>query len=1082
MALADIRLLLVRPLDLVVASVRLIGFRVEGDAVTADLGAGVVELTLPPQATGELVFDAEVGLAEARLSGTSRVSFRVPEGTTAELSAEGILTMTGQGELISEPSPPGLEPTSVELPWRLKFGPRPNAGGDSLRVTLPATPLIGRGGAAGLWHLRLEAASGLALVPLEGDAGDVGDAGERFEPPLHRGQRDRIRAEGSPPQEPPTAPYIDLSPLGGTMSAKGTWPTFAWEQEIVLGRDMVVKTVSKGFLYPWGHRAILIEATRRVLTPEAGPATAGLQGLKLLVVPDPVRRRAQDGELSRSLPFDEVEVLQPTMEVGADEVPEAFRRIPKRLEQLDADRAAREQALADQEGAVRALFDQRLADINANADFAAGNVNARLAEIGPRIDELEAIDRAFQEFAASHPEPPVDTSPPEIIIEDEVGTVPPDPVPPPEPGPPPLTHEQAVELNNLSAEAANLGLQLLQIEADRQAQLAAPVTEDDLAALGGVFAEVIAAARQMRVDVPAFAAFVQDIHDQADQQHDVFVWPHAKSGGRLMLPIRCDGLRMTTPVLFLHDIHFSDNDDFPEFAPLTDSEVLDRIAAAWTANESRRLPVPGIPVDLVRSNPTPQPNDVLPVHELTISGRQDGPEFRAVIEEAKVALKAVGELVPNVDGMTRVQFDPKFLREGIADKVALRLPDGLGVDFRQAADKAGALTSPVFSADVLSRLDGPVDARALPGLLPGPPDLSAAFKDATILGIPLGSIVDNVSLPKPLSIVVEPGGGARMSWKDLVLKSHGPLVVQPGRTKFELTVVRSPAETQIKCSIENFALVLPPGGDLVKLHFKKLTFLQKPGHAPDLDVEGFRFELGGDLELLKTLQDKVDFGSAAPKIRSTPNGMHAGYSLAVPDVPAGMFVMKNINASVGVEVPFDGQPIVTSLAFARRDNPFNLSVSVFGGGGYLLFEIAEEGIRKLEASLDFGASVAISLGVAKAEVHALGGVRFLLAGDEVKVSGFIRVGGSVDVLGLVSVSVELRVELSYDGKVLRGRATAVIEIDVTFWSGSINLDSGEYAFAGAAADLREPTPVAAIETREPSLADWKKYREKFASV
>ena len=513
----------------------------------------------------------------------------------------------------------------------------------------------------------------------------------------------------------------------------------------------------------------------------------------------------------------------------------------------------------------------------------------------------------------------------------------------------------------------------------------------------GTFAEVVGAARRMRVDVLAFKEFVADIHRQAAQEHDVFVWPHKKSGtGRLMLPIRCDGLRMSTPVLFVHDIHFDDNEDFPEFAPLTDPEVLGKISAAWEANEARRLQVADIPVDLVRSGPEPQPADVLPVHELRIAGREDADGFRAVIEQAKVALKAVAELVPDHDGFVTVAFDQEFLRTGVADQLALRIVHPLEVNFRTAADKSGGLISPTFRADVLSRREGPVDERALPGLLPGPPDLSAAYPDTTILGIPLGSLIDNVSRPRPLSIVSQRDGGVRMEWKDLTLKNHGPFKVKAG-AKFELTVVRSPTETHTTCRIENFMLVLPPGGDLVKLHFKALTFLQKPGHAPDLDVDGFNFELGGDLGLLKTLQEEVDFGSAAPTIRSTPHGMRAGYSLAVPEVKAGMFTMSNIAASVGVEVPFDGRPIVTSLAFASRDDPFNLSVSIFGGSGYLLFEIAEEGIRTLEASLDFGASVAISLGVAQAEVHALGGIRFLLIGNDIKVTGFLRIGGSVDV-------------------------------------------------------------------------------------
>jgi hypothetical protein len=198
-----------------------------------------------------------------------------------------------------------------------------------------------------------------------------------------------------------------------------------------------------------------------------------------------------------------------------------------------------------------------------------------------------------------------------------------------------------------------------------------------------------------------------------------------------------------------------------------------------------------------------------------------------------------------------------------------------------------------------------------------------------------------------------------------------------------------------------------------------------------------------------------------------------------------MFVMRNIAASVGVDVPFDGRPVVTTLAFASRENPFNLAVSLFGGGGYLVFEIAEEGVRRLEASLDFGASVAIGVGVAKAEVHALGGVRFLLRGADVEVTGFLRIGGSVDVLGLVSVSVELRLELTFvaarppeNRARLTGRATAVIEIDVTFWSGSIELDSGEYTFLGPAPGEAAP-PASTIRTREPTLDDWQRYRDAF---
>ena len=271
---------------------------------------------------------------------------------------------------------------------------------------MPRTPLIEEAG--GRPVARAARSRGLALVA-EGDAGDVGDAGENFVPPLHRGQRDRIRGGVASAGAADDAIHGPQS-VGRNHVCERIWPTFAWEQEIALGRDMAVRTESKGFLYPWVHPGLvpLTDLTLRRPTPDAGPVTAGLQQLRVLVVPDPVRHRAEDGELARGLPFDEVEILQPTTDVGKDEVPERFMRAPKRLQQLDADVREREREMQlEQNEAVKALWPDL---VNANVDAAAGPPNARLGEIGPRIEQLAEIDRVFQEWAAAHPEPPVDTS------------------------------------------------------------------------------------------------------------------------------------------------------------------------------------------------------------------------------------------------------------------------------------------------------------------------------------------------------------------------------------------------------------------------------------------------------------------------------------------------------------------------------------------------------------------------------------------------------------------------------------------------------------------------------------------------
>jgi hypothetical protein len=172
---------------------------------------------------------------------------------------------------------------------------------------------------------------------------------------------------------------------------------------------------------------------------------------------------------------------------------------------------------------------------------------------------------------------------------------------------------------------------------------------------------------------------------------------------------------------------------------------------------------------------------------------------------------------------------------------------------------------------------------------------------------------------------------------------------------------------------------------------------------------------------------------------------------------------------------------------------------MFGGGGYVEMAITHEGLKHFDIALEFGALIAIDFGVASAEVHAFGGVRFVLTDDgSVELTGYIRIGGSVNILGLVSVSVEMCVQLSYESQTnaLVGRATMVIDIDLTLWSEPVELDTGEWVLAGhapppkmapggpeLAAEFVLPPAAAGQElTADEGLARWRAYRQTFASA
>src|SRR5207247_4218399 len=125
-----------------------------------------------------------------------------------------------------------------------------------------------------------------------------------------------------------------------------------------------------------------------------------------------------------------------------------------------------------------------------------------------------------------------------------------------------------------------------------------------------------------------------------------------------------------------------------------------------------------------------------------------------------------------------------------------------------------------------------------------------------------------------------------------------------------------------------------------------------------------------------------------------------------------------------------GKPLAFRFAFCERQEPFSLTVSAIGGGGFFAITIDPSGVQELEAALEFGACIALNLGVASGSVHVMGGIYFAVKVQKAELTGYLRIGGEVDVLGLISASIELSLSLEWElasGKV-GGRATLTIQI------------------------------------------------------
>jgi hypothetical protein len=152
-------------------------------------------------------------------------------------------------------------------------------------------------------------------------------------------------------------------------------------------------------------------------------------------------------------------------------------------------------------------------------------------------------------------------------------------------------------------------------------------------------------------------------------------------------------------------------------------------------------------------------------------------------------------------------------------------------------------------------------------------------------------------------------------------------------------------------------------------------------------------------------------------------------------------------------VPFLGDAVTVGFSFCTRERPFCLTVMAIGGGGFVGVRLSPMGLVLLEMALEAGACLSVDLGVASGSVSVMVGVYLRLEGKGGCLTGYFRIRGEVDVLGLISASITLELSLTYDfdsGKMI-GRASLDIEVEVFLLSFSVTV-TAERRLAGANGD------------------------------
>jgi hypothetical protein len=542
--------------------------------------------------------------------------------------------------------------------------------------------------------------------------------------------------------------------------------------------------------------------------------------------------------------------------------------------------------------------------------------------------------------------------------------------------------------------------------------------------------------------------------------------------------------------------------------------------------QARGAQVPGHKILFAeRDGATPTDNTQLVTRALNFVMHAGGEAPRLL--KADVNIPQVQELL-GTTAPTTIRLYPGFINQGFdaatgvfaeivkedvgaytaANPFAVMTPTTLGVTF--SSDQAGGFATPNLGVSTLSRALGPLAGKVADAVT-GAFDPATFFQKgmAQLFGtfdlldlLPPGALGTNAPTLQTETQDI-PGGKlliATLDWepevKNLDLgiaafeKDHGATthLKVHGRIEKPLTLdaLGAPVGADVKAIFEgtlnDFRVSVLK---MVFINFKEFGFTSRSGSKPDVRVllePAAPLEFAGDLAFVEELRKIIppDLFGDGPSLDISPTGIRAGFSFALPPVAVGVFALKDVSLGAALTLPFlNGRPTL-DFNVSERPHPFLLSVGIFGGGGFFHLQLDTAGLKLVEAAFEFGATASIDLGVASGGVFIMAGIYFKLERQEPSnelaptLSGYLRMGGYLSVLGLIKVSLEFNLSFTYDGARDKayGRATLTVKIEIVFFSTSVEV-TVEKAFGGSSGDPTFKQLFAAPET-------WSEYALAFA--
>lgn len=294
------------------------------------------------------------------------------------------------------------------------------------------------------------------------------------------------------------------------------------------------------------------------------------------------------------------------------------------------------------------------------------------------------------------------------------------------------------------------------------------------------------------------------------------------------------------------------------------------------------------------------------------------------------------------------------------------------------------------------------------------------------------------------------------------------LMIDEGQFRAETRVAMGAdgrVEKQAKGQIAGDWRLVTAGMDIIT--FEKTPLLFDKSGKIDFKIATDRVRLAPTLEFLTNLMAKVGKALPAgvePIMRGgIPAGLITKLSMQLPPIQTGAFAVTDLNLAVGfgiVAIPeFE---MLASLDIASRDAPFTLAVWLLNGGGYINQRLSYRPMAKpkpvltytLDVAIVAGVGIGFGFGVVSGGVWLQVGCSVALtwttggSGNVTTVTAFLLARGNVDIAGLVSANIMLRLEISYNGSTMVARGTLRLSFRISmFYTLRVN-QAAQYQLVG----------------------------------